>query len=356
MKKMFLVLALTFLTSVIFAQNKSAAEKLVSEGVDYHDKGDYNSAIAKYDQALLQDKDNTTALAEKAYSLTSLQRYDEAIVCCKRAIATADIMDVDLGVVYVTYGNCLDMQKKSAEAIQVYDDGIKRFPDLYQLYFNKGIALIGLDKYDEAVLVLQQTVLKNPDHPGSHNALAMVLASQNKHIPSLLASARFLAIEPEGARAQRNLDNMKSILTGRVEKTSKNSFTINIDSGILGDTTADGKPKENSFIQPELILAMSSFFFLDKKYAKMNDAEKTALILNTVCASLKENQAKNSGFYWTYYAPYFIEMKELELVNTFAYIAYASSGDKKITKWISTHSEELKKFYIWNETYKWPSE
>ena len=42
----------------LFSQNKTEAEKLVEEGVPYHDKGDYEGAINKYDNALELDKDN----------------------------------------------------------------------------------------------------------------------------------------------------------------------------------------------------------------------------------------------------------------------------------------------------------
>ena len=51
--------------SISFAQNKADAEKLVDEGVAYHDKGDYDGAISRYDKALELDKDNLLAMTEK---------------------------------------------------------------------------------------------------------------------------------------------------------------------------------------------------------------------------------------------------------------------------------------------------
>jgi len=46
------------ITSISFAQNPEAAEKMVIEGVHLHDEGKYNQALAKYDEALKTDKDN----------------------------------------------------------------------------------------------------------------------------------------------------------------------------------------------------------------------------------------------------------------------------------------------------------
>jgi hypothetical protein len=41
MKKTFLILMFPLLCNILFAQNKTDAEKLVDEGIAYHDKGGY---------------------------------------------------------------------------------------------------------------------------------------------------------------------------------------------------------------------------------------------------------------------------------------------------------------------------
>jgi len=51
MKKILLLLLFPLLSNILFAQHKEEADALVSEGVDRHDKGDYASAIKKYDEA-----------------------------------------------------------------------------------------------------------------------------------------------------------------------------------------------------------------------------------------------------------------------------------------------------------------
>jgi tetratricopeptide (TPR) repeat protein len=354
MRKIFLMTMFTLFSSLLFAQNKTAADELVHQGVALHDEGKYDQAVAKYDQALLQDKDNFLALTEKAYSLSMLQKYDEAIACCKKVIAL-NPNSTELGMVYVTYGNALDAQNKGDESIRIYDEGLKKNPNFYQLYFNKGVTLIGLTKYDDAILAFQKAVTIKPTHASSHNALSTLLAAQKKTIPSLLASCRFLILEPKGTRASRNLDNIKQATMGGVEKTGKNSFSINLDPSLLGDTTANGKPKENSFANTELIMSFSAAIFSDKKIAKSNAAQKLNLYMTTLCGSLKEEQSKSSGFYWTYYVPFFLEMQEKEYLETFCYIAYASSDEKGIAKWINEHSAEVNQFYKWAEAYKWPS-
>ena len=42
----------------VYAQNNEEADNLVKEGIDQHDKGNYEEALKKYDAALKLDKHN----------------------------------------------------------------------------------------------------------------------------------------------------------------------------------------------------------------------------------------------------------------------------------------------------------
>ncbi|MDP4206865.1 MAG: tetratricopeptide repeat protein, partial [Bacteroidota bacterium] len=330
MKRTILFLMFSFMGYMLFAQDKEAAEKLVNEGIAYHDKGDYNGAIVRYDKALELDKDNILALSEKALTLQSLKKYDESIKCCQRAIKKHPGDDC-LKSVYVYYGNALDELKETDKSIKLYDEGIKQFPDFYQLHFNKGITLWSVKKYDEAILCFQRAISLNPKHAGSHNAIARILNIENKRIPALLAYCRFLVIEPQTKRAKENLEFLQTIMKGSVKKTGDKEISVNITTNMLVDSTANGKTKENSFQSTDLLLAMDAALDYDAKNKDKTEVEKFIRKFDTVCASLEESQKNNYGFYWSYYAPYFIEMKNKSFIETFAYIAFASSDDPAVS-------------------------
>lgn len=291
-------------------------------------------------------------MTEKAFSLFSLKNYDESILLCKKSIGLYP-NDNGLKTVYVTYGNALDGLKKTDKSIEVYDEGIKMFPEYYQLYFNKGISLSSVKKYDESLLCFQKAVLINPKHASSHNAIARILYSQDKNIPSLLAFCRFLILEPQSDRAKGNLELLEKISKANVEQTGKNSISINLNSRMLDDTATNRKEKENNFRTTELILSMTSALDFDKKNSKKTDVEQFIRKFETVCSSIEETKKDNYGFYWDYYVPYFIEMNKKKLLEPFAYIAFATSDKENISKWLKSHQTEIDKFYEWSKNYNW---
>lgn len=344
----FKTLLLFLFFSAAYAQNKADAEKLVDEGIELHDKGDYDGAIRKYNKALEVDKDNLLALSETALSLNTSGKYDEAIKISKQAISTHP--NEDLSNVYVTYANSLDYLKKTDEALKIYDEGIRKFPDYYQLYFNKGICYANSTTPNEAIGYFQKALLVNPNHPGSLNAIGVMEMSSNR-IPAILTFSRFLVVEPQTSRAKKNLESLKNLLMQGVVNNSDKNITININPNTLSDSK--GKKRENDFSQADLILSMSAALDFDESSANKTEIEKFIRKFETICSSLDETKKGNSGFYWENLVPYFIEMKKKKMTESFAYIAFATSENEDVSKWLKANQAELEKFYTWSTDYNW---
>lgn len=352
MKNTILLLVFSLFCNTVFGQQNEEAEKLVEQGVAYHDKGDFQGAIDKYDKALQLDKDNLLALAEKAMSLLYLKKNDEAIKCCKRAIKKHQ-GDKVLQSVYVAYGNAYDGLQKTDKALKIYDEGIKLFPFFYLLHFNKGITLASIKEYDKAILCFQKSSSLNPKHASSQNALARLLKATDKRIPAILVLSRFLILEPQSNRAKDNMTLLQNIIKANVEQTGENAIKINISPAMLGDTTAEGKTKENNFSVTDLILSMDAALDYDEKNKNKTEVEQFIRKFETVCVSLKGAQDKNYGFYWDYYVPYFVEMKDKKFIETFAYIAFATSDYPDVDKWLKEHQKDIEKFYEWSGNFNW---
>jgi tetratricopeptide (TPR) repeat protein len=351
MKYSILVFAFSLFSTVCFTQDRVESKKLVDQGVQLHDNGDYNAAITKYDQALALDKDNLLALAEKAFSLFSLGKYDESIVNCRRAIETHP-GDMDLKTVYVTYGNALDASKMTEQSLRAYDEGIKLFPGYYQLYFNKGISQTGVGDYDSALLNFQQAVMLNPNHASSHNVIARICKAKNKSVPAILAYCRFLVIESKSDRATDNLASIQELLGANLTQKDDKSVTINLSSDML-NTKKSGKNPENDFSSAEMLMSMSTALDFDKKFKDETAVVRLTRKLESLFAIISETKKGEHGFFWEYYSPYFIEMYHKKMVTVFAHLVLAPSGNEDVTKWVGDHAADVQEFNTWSLTFSW---
>lgn len=346
MKIKTLLLLLFF--SGAYAQNQAEAEKLINDGIALHDKGDYSAAISLYDKALAVDKDNVMALSEKAMSLNASGKYDEVITISKYTIAKHP--DTNLQEIFVYYGNALDHLKRTEEALRVYDEGILKFPNYYQIYFNKGICFANSNKRPEAILCFQQALKVNPGHAGSLNALG-IMEMDIHRIPSILSFSRFLIVEPQTSRSKKNFENLNNLLMQGVKQKEDQSITININLSMLSDST--GVKKADNFSQTDLILSVVAGLDFDKKNFKKTDVEKFIGKFEVICASLAEGKKENYGFYWETFVPYFLEMKNKKLLETFGYIVYADSQSEDVVKWYAKNQDQINKFYAWSKDFSW---
>ena len=344
MRKIILSFFLIVFTAAAIAQTES--DQKINEGIELHDKGEYESAIRKYDEVLKSDPGNSRALYEKSYSLFHMKKYDECEVLCKQLLQGK----LYKKEVYVQYGNLLDMTNRQNEAIELYNKGIKEFPDFNLLYFNRGIALSGMEKDDDAILSFQQGVKLKPLHASSHYAIGK-LSQDDSRVPAMMALFTFLVIEPESERSKESLRLLNRLANKGVSRTDSTHITISVDASTLEKKK---KRAENDFSNTEVILSLGA------SLAEGNDSLKAKTItyqLNSVfdliIASLSEGKKKGRGFYWTFYAPFLIELESKGFLETAAYIAHASSDNAEVNQWLESNSNKTSAFYDWLKNYSW---
>jgi Tfp pilus assembly protein PilF len=333
------------------AQDPEAAHALVYEGIGQLKNGDAKRAMATYDRALALDSNNFMAMAEQANALFQLKRYEESVALCERVFAIHGAHE-DISIVYIAAANSLDHAGKPEEALRMYRRGQERDPGQYQLHYNEGVTLARMERLDEALDSFKRSGELEPRHASTQNALARLEAIASNRIPALLATARFLIIEPEGPRAEGNLPMLKDLLAGDVEKTGKGKITIRLDGSKLpaeGDTTV----RADDFHTVELMIALLGALDFEKKNRKRPEVELFEEKFDRLCGMLGEMRAGNHGYYWELYVPYFAELKEKGHVTAAVRVMHASAKDSKNDKWLKANKESIDAFYKWSSGYEW---
>lgn len=331
-----------------FSQNKIGAEEKVTEGIKLHDEEKYDEALKKYDEALILDKNNLLALTEKSMTLEATKNYDEAIKICQFIIA--NFKNEDNKIVYLNYGNSLDHSKRPLEALKIYDEGLKKYPDFYQLHFNKGITLVNNKQIDKSLESFQRSLQLNPDHPGTLNALAVL--NENNRAISMLCSLRYLSVDNKSQRAAGQLEFLQNQIKKGVDQKSDKSVSVSIDAKTL-EKSEKNKKTPDDFSVVELILPLAVALDYDEKNKDKTDCQKLQDKIDTITSVLQESQKGKKGFYREFLTPYFIEMKEKKLVEAFAYIISYPTQSDDVLKYHQENSKEIERFYAWSENYQW---
>jgi tetratricopeptide (TPR) repeat protein len=120
MKKFILISLMACINLFCFAQSEKV-KQLVNEGIALHDKGDYENALKKYDEAIAEDDDYLTALYEKSFTLNRMKNFEGCIDLSKKMIKNFPESPL-LKAVYVQYGSALDDLGKPADAIKIYNE------------------------------------------------------------------------------------------------------------------------------------------------------------------------------------------------------------------------------------------
>lgn len=346
MKKFYLLLL--FFSTLGFSQNKAEAEKKIREGIALHDQKKYDEALSRYNEALNLDKNNPFALAEKAMTLETSKKYNEAIEVCDLIFKLYP--NGDNKSVYVTYGNALDHSGNLDTAIKIYDEGIKKYPNYYHLYFNKGIALFNAKESTKAAEAFQNATKLNPDHAASYNALAVL--DKSNRIASILASGRYLILDNKSPRAKVNLATLVSLMKRGVSQKEDKTINITFDQKSV-DQIEKKIIAPNNFSITDITLTMSAALDFDEKYKDKTEIQKFTNKLTTICESMKEVKPKQKGYYWDFLAPYFIEMNDKKLLEPFANIIFLAVQDKDAIQYNEQHQDKIKEFYNWSKNYNW---
>jgi tetratricopeptide (TPR) repeat protein len=348
MKKTLILLGLCISFCISWSQTDVAIA--IQEGIALHDQGNYEAAIEKYDIALKIDASSYKATYEKSLSLMSLKKYEEAEQLLRHVLKESKDPEYRR-LAYVSYGTIKDFQGLPDKSIDIYNKGIKEFPESYLLHYNKGITLNGLGKKEESIASFKNSVRLNPYHASSHHAMAWLTSSENR-IARLLALFTFLLIEPQSGRAKQNANELNRLLTQHISKNENGNVTINITMDMLDPKKNKGK--EDDFSTAELMMAL---LFTDSKVEDSlglkTAADKLGYKLQMIFSSISENNKKSRGFFSNLYVPMMMEMKERGFVTTACYIALQSTNDSEITTWLKDNPEKIDSFFGWFKNYQW---
>lgn len=327
------------------AQNDALADSLVTAGIRLHDEGNFQEALARFNEATRLNEKNGNALYEAGNTYFALADYKQALKYAEKAIKNNGDAVAEA---FMLKGNALDMLGKPDKAIDVYREGIRLGHKSYLLHFNLGVTLLKQKKYADSEPEFIQTLKMNPAYTSAHYMLGFSNAEQARKVKTLLPFYYFLMIENEGKRAEVALGFIRRTLTEGVEKANDKVFTINMNAQSLEDefSTADltlsmipiTREMSRKALKDSLGVDLPEQSFSEQLF-QYNES------LFQILSEISDRPA--DAFWWDTYLHFFIELHQKGHTEAFTHYILLHSGDKTSLEWLIANKPKLEAFSSW---------
>lgn len=169
---MVLLLGVVQARANVFSDFNEKEQRQYQNAIHFMDNGMVDTGID-----LLKDLDkahpsNRAVVYEIVYGYIVKQDYEEAYQWAKKLLKLKDA-DADS---YFIAGNAFDYVGKRKEAIEIYEKGLKKFPNSARLWVEKGNMAYMMKNYDESVECYEHAIDVDPNYDASYYRLANLYA------------------------------------------------------------------------------------------------------------------------------------------------------------------------------------
>lgn len=314
----------------LFAAEEKSIEDLRNEAIELMNNGKFEESIDLIEKALLQEPENIILQYEKALAHYKLKEYNQAI---EILTPLKDRPDVFVQI-YQILGNSYDFIAKKYTAIDIYNEGLQKFPDSGRLYMELGIAELGNENRELAITYFERGISAEPDYPNNYYHLAKILEEDNFNFYALMYAETFM-------NYVRNEDKFREINKLIFELYNK-IFKVNE----AGKISINNKKRyaNNKFADNYINTLISAY-----NNVSPNDNEN--LTINDI------NKIRNDfiKMWFEKYQDKFeskILLRQKELSNAGLFEAYnywlISDGDlEEFTIWIENNLDEYDNLLLW---------
>jgi antitoxin component YwqK of YwqJK toxin-antitoxin module/Tfp pilus assembly protein PilF len=305
---------------------------LIKQGNQLHEEGKYKAAIEAYKKISRSDTNYADALYELSYSCYA---DSQKLAAHNYAVEAMQLFPEQFTKFALVDGSILDDLQRSAEALALYDEALKRNPHSAIIYFNKGLTLLKEKQTAESKKQLQQCLLINPYYSSAHYLLGSIYYDEGNLVPAVLAFKTYLMVTPSGkynTTAVQKLNNIAKVTDEVLENVKKY------------------KPgKEDNFdLQQQILLSKISH---DKNYKLKADLEDYIVRQIQVLDEKLEYNRNDKGFCMQYYVPFYIKTFKEDQFEPMIFTIFSGLDLKSVQSWKSKNKKKAEAFVATAVTY-----
>ncbi len=171
------------------------AQAYVDRAVDYMDQGDYERAIADFNQAIQLEPDFVLAYVFRGAAFTRLGEYDLAFKDLDQAIQ----LNPNSAIAYSYRGTTYDYLGEYDLAIADQDKAIELEPTYVEAYNERGIAYADKGDYERALADYSKAIELNPDYVEAYFNRGLAYSYNNNLDRAITAFGQVIKLAPNVA-------------------------------------------------------------------------------------------------------------------------------------------------------------
>jgi hypothetical protein len=181
--------------------------------------------------------------------------------------------------------------------------------------------------------MFQRAVANDSRHRSAHLYLGVAYRTQGYRVQAILAFLRFLALEPEGQRAQGAATEVLNLLDAGFSQTGEAEYEIQLN---LGQKTDEG-----DYGPAELVRALGGSVVVTDEWKDRPAGEKLVYRIDSVLAAVDEGTGPRQDFARSAFMPFLRALRERELLEAFVHSAFAPVGPPELGQWVEQHPGPL---------------
>ena len=239
---------------------------------------------------------------------------------------------------YQLWGNAYDLLNKPQKAIEIYDLGIKKFPNKGALYLEKGVVLEYGKDFNKAIESYQKGISIEPEYSSNYYRISKLFLNSKNIVPGLIYGEIFLNLE----RTTKRSIEMSELLY----KSYKNAITFEsntVQKVDFCELVIDLQKYENEKKLPFCMIFGKDFIVALTNINEFN-LENLANVREQFLKSYFEKDYKQ---YPNFLFNYLKKIDDQNLFNAYNHYIFQMGATKEFEIWKNSHEDEFIKFVEW---------
>lgn len=366
------------------SESEKEAETLMFEALTFMNEGNFKKALEYIEKALILSPDKFEYQYEQALAYYKLKDYDKAIEILDKLTYDDKVNEN----VYQLLAASYDFKGKKEDVFRVLKVGLGKFPNSGRLYYEKGVAELGLQKELDAIQSWEKGVNLDPNYGNNYYQLVNNYKNNDNKLWALLYGEVFLNISQNMNKSQEIskviydllANNVYSFNTNINNTNDENQDTLNLNANKNTNQKNKKKVKKQKKSKNKLTYALrlsdndTSVEFIKvlnetynqalnniinskngKKYIEFIENEQKDKLTFEGIVKLREEVLKmwtdspNSKKYRVYMLDYCNQMLSSNNYSTYSYMILAEGNPENAEKWISKNTNAINNYVKWQQ-------